>query len=114
MPRSISRRISSTIPSSSLDFRRAVIFLRRSSRLMSTPTTRESILGTSALSMGCSPLNVSISIALMARCAVSTSVVLCILEPFCRFNCSSMAVSSERDFPSSRCLNSLFSGTEAR
>ena len=73
MPSPISPRISSAMPSSRRAFRRRVIFSRRSSRSMSMPIINESTAGSWRSLVGFSRLYVSISMARMARCAVSTS-----------------------------------------
>ena len=74
MPSSISARISSAMPSSRRALRRRVIFSRRRSRSILMPTTMESMGGSWRSDVGCSMLYVSISMARMARWAVSTSV----------------------------------------
>ena len=74
MPSSISARISSAMPSSRRALRRRVIFSRRRSRSMFMPTMSESTGGNCRSGVGFSRLYVSISMARMARWAVSTSV----------------------------------------
>ena len=114
MPLSMSFLTSSIIPLSSRCLSRFVILSRLISRLMFIPKIMCGISGNSLFGIGLYLLWVSISIALIALPAESTSVVLCIVDWFSTFSFLSIVVSSSRVFPSSSFLSLLFCGTVDR